>query len=80
MTKISHKKPRKKPRPWVGLIDDRPTAVVYETGKVRYRGVYMDGVYTRRMALAIKQEVENILKFFDKTDEALKASMREVKK
>ena len=50
------------------MSDARPTAVVYETGKVRYRGVYMDGVYTRRMALAIKQEAENILKFFDKTD------------
>ena len=51
----------------------------YATGKVRYTGVYLDGVYTRQMALAIKEEVENILKFFDKTDEALKKSMKQLK-
>lgn len=47
----------------------------YETGKVRYRGVYLDGVYTRTMALAIKREAENILEFFTRTDAALKKSM-----
>ena len=62
------------------MSDDKPTAVVYETGKVRYRGVYMDGVYTRRMALAIKKEAEDILEFFERTDAALKASRKEVKK
>ena len=62
------------------MSDDKPTAVVYETGKVRYRGVYMDGVYTRRMALAIKKEAEDILEFFERTDAALKASMKEVEK
>ena len=51
--------------------------MTYKTGAVRYRGVYLDGVYTRQMALAIKNEVESILKFFEHTDNALKKSMKE---
>ena len=47
----------------------------YETGKVRYKGVYLDGVYTRTTALAIKREAEYILEFFTRTDAALKKSM-----
>ena len=50
--------------------------MTYKTGAVRYRGVYLDGVYTRQMALAIKNEVESILKFFEHTDNALKKSMK----
>ena len=50
--------------------------MTYEIGKVRHRGVYLDGVYTRQMALDIKNEVESILKFFEHTDNALKKSMR----
>lgn len=51
----------------------------YGTGQVRYRGVYLDGVYTRQMALAIKEEATQVLKFFDLTDEALKKSMKQLK-
>ena len=50
--------------------------MTYEIGKVRHRGVYLDGVYTRQMALDIKNEVESILKFFEHTDNALKKSMK----
>jgi len=50
--------------------------MTYKTGAVRHRGVYLDGVYTRQEALAIKNEVESILKFFEHTDNALKKSMK----
>ena len=53
----------------------KKTNKIYETGKVRYRGVYLDGVYTRTMALAIKREAENILEFFARTDAALKKAL-----
>jgi len=51
----------------------------YEMGKVRYRGVYLDGMYTRTMALAIKREAEDIMEFFTLTDAALKKSMEKTK-
>ena len=50
--------------------------MTYKIGAVRHRGVYLDGVYTRQEALAIKNEVESILKFFEHTDNALKKSMK----
>ncbi|CAB4149907.1 hypothetical protein UFOVP904_57, partial [uncultured Caudovirales phage] len=59
--------PKQEPVAWL---------VTHEIGAVRYRGVYLDGVYTRQMALAIKNEVESILKFFEHTDNALKKSMK----
>lgn len=49
--------------------------IIYETGMVRVSGRYLKGAYTRAMALAIKKEVEDILEFFARTDEALKKSM-----
>ena len=62
------------------MTDDRPTAVVYETGMVLVKGRYLNGAYTRAMALTIKKEAEDILEFFERTDAALKASMKEVEK
>ena len=53
--------------------------VVYETAKVRYRGMYLDGVYTKQMALGIKQEAEQILEFFARQKTALKKSMEKTK-
>jgi len=58
------------------MSDKLYETMTYKTGAVRYRGVYLDGVYTRQMALAIKNEAESILKFFEHTDNALKESMR----
>ena len=50
--------------------------MTYKIGAVRYKGVYLDGVYTRQEALAIKNEVESVLKFFEHTDNVLKKSMK----
>ena len=50
--------------------------MTYEIGAVRYSGLYLNGVYTRQMALGLKNEVESILKFFEHTDNALKKSMK----
>lgn len=52
---------------------------VYETAKVRYKGMYLDGVYTKPMAEAIKKEAERILEFFARQDTALKKSMEKTK-
>ena len=49
--------------------------IIYETGRVRVSGIYLDGTYTREMALAIKKEVDGILEYFARTDAALKKSM-----
>ena len=61
------------------MTDDRYKRVVYKTGEVRYKGLYLDGTYTRAMASAIKKEAEDILGFFERTDAALKASIKEEK-
>ena len=45
---------------------------VYDVAKVRYRGMYLDGVYTKKMALTIKREAERILEFFARQNTALK--------
>jgi len=58
------------------MSDKLYETMTYTTGAVRYRGVYLDGVYTRQEALAIKKEVESILKFFEHTDNALNESMK----
>ena len=58
------------------MTDKLYETMTYKTGAVRYRGVYLDGVYSWQMALAIKNEVESILKFFEHTDNALKKSMK----
>ena len=52
----------------------------YDLGKCRYRGMFLDGVFTRDLAVLVKREAEEILAFFAQTDKALKASMKEVKK
>ena len=60
-------------------MDKGYKAVTYDTGEIEFRGVYLDGVFTRQMALAIKEEATQVLKFFDLTDEALKKSMEKTK-
>jgi len=57
------------------MNDARYKHVIYKTGEVRYKGLYLDGTYTRDGALCIKREAEQILEFFARTDEALKKSM-----
>jgi hypothetical protein len=63
----------------LAVKDEVEVHVVHETAKVRHRGIYLDGVYTRGMAIVIKQEAEQILDFFARQDTALKKSMEKTK-